>query len=170
MLKKIAFGIVWFVVLYIGICMVGGFILAARISPDDYASVEAHTQACREAGYEAGVKYGGYILAFSALLAAIGSIAGVLPGTGGYRRDTHTPSPLVKADERPAQSRGVSFPPWSVHFIVPGLVLASGSPVFFCSDTPGTTGLMILTLAIVFGIICSGGLILYERCFGPIKN
>jgi len=150
--------------------MVGGFIIAARISPDDYASVEAHTQACSEAGYEAGVKYGAYILAFTALLAAMGSIAGVLPGTGDCHGDTHTPSSHVKTDERAAQSRGVSFPPWSVHLIVPSLVLASGAPVFFCSDTPGTTGLLILTLAIVFAIICSGGLILYERCFGPIKN
>jgi hypothetical protein len=64
----------------------------------------------------------------------------------------------------------VSLPSWSLHLIVPALVLASGSFVLLRSPTKGTTGLIILAMAVVMGLICSGGLLLYERVFGAIKD
>jgi hypothetical protein len=85
-MKKFLMGIVWFVVLYLGLCFLGGAVLASQISIDDYSSIDAYNDACYEAGVRAGAKYRPYLLAIPALLAAIGSIAGVLPGTGDGRK------------------------------------------------------------------------------------
>ena len=170
-MKKLLMGMVWFVVLFVGIWIVLGCIIAARIPASDYASGEAYEQACREAGERLGIEYGVYTIAFAALLAAIGSIAGVLPGTGG-RAVTDEPtsySPDI-ADESAVQSQPVNFPPWSVHLLVPGVVLVSGSLGFFRSSNKGTMGLLILAMAVVVGLICSGGLLLYERLFGAIED
>ena len=82
-MKKLLMGMVWFVVLFVGIWLVLGCIIAARTPAGDYSSSEAYEQACREAGARLGIEYGGYTIAFAALLAAMGTIAGVLPGTGG---------------------------------------------------------------------------------------
>jgi hypothetical protein len=55
------------------------------------------------------------------------------------------------------------------HFIVPAIILLAGARTFYHSDNRVMTGLLILTVAIVVGLVCSGGLILYERVFGRIE-
>jgi hypothetical protein len=102
---------------------------------------------------------------------AKGWIAGVLPGTGGrVAIDEPQSSSDVMAEEATVPSRSVQLPPWSVHLLVPGLVLVSGSLGFFRSSSKGTMGLVILAMAVVTGLICSGALVLYERLFGAIKD
>ena len=151
--------------------MIGGFFVTARIARDDYASHEAYQQACSEAGYKAGVEYRFYVLTLPALLAAMGTIAGVLPGTGGrVAIDEPQSSSVVLAEEATVPSRSVQLPPWSVHLLVPGVVLVSGSLGFFRSSSKGRMGLLILGMAVVVGLICSGGLLLYERLFGAIED
>lgn len=80
-MRKLPFGIVWFVVLYFAGCMVAGGIAGGIAGSEKHASVEAAQQAGAEAGAKAVTEYHVYIIAMAALLAAMGCIAGVLPGT-----------------------------------------------------------------------------------------
>ena len=79
-MKKFVFGLVWFIALYFAGCMAAGGI-AGAVASSNHSSVEAAQQAGAEAGAKVVTEYHGYIVALAAMLAAMGSIGGVLPGT-----------------------------------------------------------------------------------------
>jgi hypothetical protein len=56
------------------------------------------------------------------------------------------------------------------HLIVPAVILMAGAKTFYHSDNRLMAGLMIVSVAVVVSLICSGTLILYERLFGRIEN
>jgi hypothetical protein len=79
-MRKVCFGFVWFIAFYLIICMVAGGIAGAAAG-SEHTSVEAAQRAGAEAGAKIVHEYQGYMLALAAMLAAMGSIGGVLPGT-----------------------------------------------------------------------------------------
>jgi hypothetical protein len=78
MFRKIAFGLVWFVVIYFGTCMVLGGIAGWNAGTEDPARAY-------EAGGDAAERFleplTGYIMLGSLLAAVLGSATGFLPGT-----------------------------------------------------------------------------------------
>jgi hypothetical protein len=56
------------------------------------------------------------------------------------------------------------------HLIVPAVILMAGAGIVYRSPNRLLTGLMVLGVAVVVSLICSGTLILYERLFGRIEN
>ena len=78
MLKRILFGMLWFVVLYMGACMITGAVAGAIAGSRDPANASA-------AGYQAGqqvvLSLRGYFLLGALALSVIGTSLGVLPGT-----------------------------------------------------------------------------------------
>ena len=85
MARRIAFGILWFVVFYFGVCMViggaAGAIESSRIQPG-----ESSFDAGRNAGADAVAPLRPYIVLGSVCVAAAGTYFGLLPGTS-KRRD-----------------------------------------------------------------------------------
>jgi hypothetical protein len=83
MVKRIVFGVVWFVVFYLSACFIGGGIAggiaASKLGKNANATTGAAAGA--RAGEEFGKKYVMYILFLSATFAGIGTVAGILPGT-----------------------------------------------------------------------------------------
>lgn len=78
MFKRILLGVVWFVVLYMGACMITGAIAGAIAGSQDPANAST-------AGYQAGqqvvIALRGYFLLGALLLSIIGTSLGILPGT-----------------------------------------------------------------------------------------
>jgi hypothetical protein len=76
--RRIAFGVMWVVAVYVGTrALVGGFsgaIAGARDSQNSY-------EVGRVAGQQAVERYDSLILAGSILVVLVGTAAGVLPGT-----------------------------------------------------------------------------------------
>jgi hypothetical protein len=79
-IKRLAFGIVWFVVLYVAAYLVVIFILSVRIafSGADPASAEALG---REMGRMLVQHYNGLFVVGTLLLTILGTVLGILPGT-----------------------------------------------------------------------------------------
>lgn len=78
MIKKIGFGFLWFVAIYIVTLIVCGMVVGGIAGANDPANGYAAGQA---AGQAFGEKYGGLVLLLSALAAIVGSALGWLPGT-----------------------------------------------------------------------------------------
>jgi hypothetical protein len=88
--KKVAFGIIWFVVLWIGASAICGGIVGGLASQSPPAVQGAKTfsegaaqgyQAGHAAGEEFGRRYGSLILIGALVVAVVGSATGILPGT-----------------------------------------------------------------------------------------
>lgn len=82
MIKRVVFGIVWFLVLYIGACGLTGGIaggIAANKNPDNVQAASA------KAGAEAVLALRGYFLVGAVILAGVGAWTGTLPGTATKR-------------------------------------------------------------------------------------
>jgi amino acid transporter len=79
--KTILFGLLWFVVIYFVLCVIIGGVAGYSAGSHYPDSSEAGIEAARMAGYRVGRQYGLLILVGAALLSAMGSVAGVLPGT-----------------------------------------------------------------------------------------
>jgi hypothetical protein len=79
-MKRIVFGVVWFLVLFFGILFVGsavvGGIAGSRTQGQQQGAIVGE-----RAGRAFGEKYGTMILLGSLLIAVAGSATGVLPGT-----------------------------------------------------------------------------------------
>ena len=79
-MKRIVFGVVWFVVFWLGTSMICGGIIGAQAGAgttnyqDGYAAGQA-------AGQEFGRKYGLLIILGSLGLSVLGTVKGFLPGT-----------------------------------------------------------------------------------------
>jgi hypothetical protein len=81
MARKILYGLMWCVVLYVGGQMVVGGI-AGGIAGSKYpGDLQAAGEAGRIAGEEAVAEYRPYIVFGAVSLAVLGSGAGILPGT-----------------------------------------------------------------------------------------
>lgn len=80
MVKRLLFGLLWFVVLYLLACCITGGIAGGITGSQDPAN--ATFGAGAKAGAEAVSALRGYLLAGSVLLSALGTWAGILPGTG----------------------------------------------------------------------------------------
>ena len=87
--KRIGFGVLWFVALWIGISALGGGIagaLAQARSPPPTNGAVTLVQGYatgHDAGFEFGRRYGGLIFIAALLASIIGTATGVLPGTRG---------------------------------------------------------------------------------------
>jgi hypothetical protein len=78
MIKKILVGIVWFVVLYMGACMLTGAIAGgiAGAKDPEHASIVG-----RQAGQQTVLALRMYFLLGAAAISIVGASLGVLPGT-----------------------------------------------------------------------------------------
>lgn len=107
-MKRIALGIVWFFVIWLGAsAAMGGVVGAvaqqeAAAKGDAVNSYEQGFSVGREAGREFGRKYGGLILLGALALAIAGTAFGVLPGTKPARK---TAPELPPELPRPAPAR-----------------------------------------------------------------
>ncbi len=79
-MRKLVFGVVWCLVIYIAASMVIGGI-AGGIAGSHAADAQSASQAGYRAGAKAVQENRGYMIAGAILLSAIGSGFGVLPGT-----------------------------------------------------------------------------------------
>jgi hypothetical protein len=79
--KTILFGVLWFVVIDIVISFSIGAVVGYSAASHYPTNYEAGFEAAKMAGYRVDREYGPLILAGAALLSAMGTIAGVLPGT-----------------------------------------------------------------------------------------
>jgi hypothetical protein len=79
-MKRVLMGIVWFIVLYLGVLIIGGAIVGALAGAGQPNPQQA-AQAGRLAGNDFGQTYGALILIGSLLVAIAGSVTGILPGT-----------------------------------------------------------------------------------------
>ncbi len=77
MIRKILFGFLWFVVIFVVSYLIGGFIYAVATG----VAASGSFQAGRTAGIAFRQTYGNYFLIGALVLAIIGSAAGLLPGT-----------------------------------------------------------------------------------------
>jgi len=77
-MKKIGFGILWFLALSMGVLLIGGMVAGGIAGANDPANAEAAGQAAGEAF---GKSYTGIIFLSSLLISVAGSIMGWLPGT-----------------------------------------------------------------------------------------
>ena len=76
--KKIAFGVLWFIVLLVGISMVGGMLVGGIAGAQDPSNA---AQAGQLAGEKFGATYGPFIMLAALVISISGTIAGFLPGT-----------------------------------------------------------------------------------------
>lgn len=83
MVKRVVIGVIWFVVLYIGACAIGGGVAGGMAASKLGKNANAQTGAAAgaRAGEEFGKKWGTFILLGSATIAGIGTFGGILPGT-----------------------------------------------------------------------------------------
>jgi hypothetical protein len=79
--KTILFGLLWFVVISFVLCVIIGGVAGYSAGSHYPDGSEAGFEAARMVGYQVGRQYRLLILAGAALLSAMGSVAGVLPGT-----------------------------------------------------------------------------------------
>ncbi len=82
MVRRVLFGMIWFVVLYIGACGITGGIAGAQAGNKDPANAG---QAGAQAGAAAVAPLAKYFLVGSLVLSIAGTAAGVLPGTHSDR-------------------------------------------------------------------------------------
>lgn len=92
LMKRVAFGIVWFLVFWLGAGMVGGGIagvLAQVHNSPSTAAAQTFSEGYsrgydvgRVAGREFGRRYGALILGGAIVISILGTATGVLPGTG----------------------------------------------------------------------------------------
>ncbi|HEV2968960.1 MAG TPA: hypothetical protein VGY55_03155 [Pirellulales bacterium] len=80
-MKKVLFAFLWFVVLYFVACFLIGAVAGGIAGSHHPESVAAAQQAGMIAGARAVSEYRLLIVAGAMLLSAMGSVAGVLPGT-----------------------------------------------------------------------------------------
>lgn len=88
MIRRLLFGTFWFVIFSLALLVIGGGIAGAIASSETPATGEGF-RAGYSRGYETGAaagiefreRYGWVVLTIAGLLAAGGSIAGILPGT-----------------------------------------------------------------------------------------
>lgn len=85
-MKRIVFGIVWFVVFWFGGLVIGGAvaggIAGAKVQPGSLSEgFDKGKEVGHAAGAEFGQKYGGHMLIGALVLAIGGTAFGVLPGT-----------------------------------------------------------------------------------------
>ncbi len=84
-MKKLLFGILWTVVIYFGTCMTVGAIVGA-IAGSKPGLSQADIQYVAQAAAEKAVSENLLLIAAWAVLSsALGSVAGILPGTGDRR-------------------------------------------------------------------------------------
>jgi general stress protein YciG len=77
-MKRVLLGIVWFVVFYLGSCAAIGFVAGGIAGATDPAHA---AEAGREAGQHIVKPLVPYLFGGSVLLAILGTVYGVLPGT-----------------------------------------------------------------------------------------
>lgn len=89
MLKKIAFGLLWFIVFYFGSAAVIGMIVGLLSTPapgqDPYTAAQAAT-------WQAMRVIVPFLLLGSAIVALMCTVKGILPGTRGRKKDTTPPN------------------------------------------------------------------------------
>jgi len=99
MLRKIAFGLLWFVVLYFTSAVILGGIAGGMAGTGNAQDAYAAGQ---QAGKAVVTRYAHWLLLGSALLAGVGAASGFLPGTrtrkdkpedGSSRTDSESSSP-----------------------------------------------------------------------------
>ncbi len=90
MIRRIIFGLLWFVLIYIVSCAVTGGVAGGYAGNADPANA---AQAGAKAGAAAVEKIGTYLLIGSALFAAVGTYFGFLPGT---HRSKEKSAPVAK--------------------------------------------------------------------------
>lgn len=84
MIRRILFGLFWFAIIWMGLLVAGlGLTGALQVRPEP--TMGEGFSSSYEVGVEAGAKfrerYGWIVITVAGLLAAGGSIAGILPGT-----------------------------------------------------------------------------------------
>jgi hypothetical protein len=94
-MRRIAFGILWFVVLYFVACFVIGAIAGGIAGSRDPANA---AEKGREAGARVVASSRGYIFAGSVVLSVLGAWGGILPGT---RITGSTKEPKVPSTDQP---------------------------------------------------------------------
>lgn len=77
-MKKLGFGIVWFLALSMGAIIVGGAIVGGMAGAENPENAQAAGEA---AGQAFGEAYSGMIFLSAFIIAVLGSIFGLLPGT-----------------------------------------------------------------------------------------
>jgi hypothetical protein len=89
-MKRICFGVLWFLVLWIGVSAIGGGIagaMATRSSPtvaDAKTASEGFSRGYdvgQIAGRDFGSRYGSLILVGALIVSIVGTATGILPGT-----------------------------------------------------------------------------------------
>lgn len=88
MLRRLGFGCFWFAVFWVGLSVICGGVAGSIAGSKGPAPGAGFKQGYSQ-GYEAGLvagaefreRYGHYVIIGAALLAAAGTLAGVLPGT-----------------------------------------------------------------------------------------
>lgn len=79
-MKRFLIGAGWFAIFWLGTSMLGGMVVGAMASAGTTDPSQA-AQLGAEAGAAFGTQYGGLILIGSLAAAAVGTLAGLLPGT-----------------------------------------------------------------------------------------
>ena len=79
MIKRIVFGFIWFVVLYLGSCTITGAIVGGMLASRTSGKISNEEAANAGAGAVLAIRE--YLLFGTALAAGLGTLAGVLPGT-----------------------------------------------------------------------------------------
>ncbi len=108
MIKRIVFGVIWFVAFFVGASFIGGGVaggIAASRLPKN-ATAASGAAAGGRAGEEFSKKYGMYVLFLSATFAGIGAVAGFLPGT----RPRPSPAQLTQAEIDASQAASSDAP------------------------------------------------------------
>ncbi len=77
-MKKVGFGVLWFLVLSMGCLMLGALVVGFTADINGPANAQASGEAASRAF---GRDYGGIIFLVSLIIAVLGSIKGWLPGT-----------------------------------------------------------------------------------------
>jgi hypothetical protein len=96
MIKKIVFGLVWFVVIFLVSYIVGGIIYVNVNEIDTSGGIKTAI----ETGRAFRAAYLNYFLIGSLILAIIGTIAGILPGTKKKPRVKEKTTTKKKSDKK----------------------------------------------------------------------
>ena len=108
--RAILFGIIWFVVLLGVSFFVTGMIVGieAAAKEDDPEQQQA---AAEEAGRKFGERYGAYFFLGAALIAVVGSAAGILPGTKPKKRPVAPAAYYQYPPQPPGAQPPYQYPP-----------------------------------------------------------